>query len=150
MPRNNIISRGLIPRILKQAGDISETRMMAAMRYQDEMTDVAPGDVLGAGGKLSRKDFRLLLASDKDTQERVMAQWPFATERERDAIRRDLARLEEAQPDASALPPAVVTGPNAVPQQGVPLPTDVPFTQPPPPDQGLMPAPDPLMAMPAA
>lgn len=149
MPRKGI-SRGLIPRILKDAGDISETRLKAAMRLQDELTDVAPGDVLGAGGKLSRKDFRLLLASDQDTQARVMATWPFATEPERAAIRRELSRLEEAQPDAKNLPPSVVTGPNAVPQQGVPLQTDVPFTQPPPPGQGTMPAPDPLDAMPAA
>jgi len=95
MPDRSALStpRGVLPRILAQAGEIAEAQQRLTLKLLDEMTDSTHQRTLGKGRRLSRADYLTLLRDDPAMQERVLAKLPFATKEERAKLKRDLEAL---------------------------------------------------------
>ena len=102
MPSRFGSPRGSIPRILREAGEISDARMRSVQKYLDDFTATDdPKAQIGGGTRLTRNDFGRLLQSSPDFQQQVANRWVFATPREREAL---LVVLRDAFPERMAPP----------------------------------------------
>lgn len=156
MPSRFGSPRGSIPRILREAGEISDARMRSVQKYLDDFTATDdPKNAIGGGVRLTRRDFAGLLQQSPDFQQQVANRWVFATPKEREAL---IAVLREAFPERMAaavgqvpggpIPPEQQgTGLGGAPQGAAPVgPQPAPGAAPPglPPEMGgtpLVPAP---------
>jgi len=89
--------RGSIGRILKEAGEISDARLRATIRYLDDFTSIEdhPDKQIGGGGRLTRAEFTAMLQQQPDFRQQLANRWLFATAPERDKL---LAQLRDAFP----------------------------------------------------
>lgn len=140
------IPRGLLPRILVEAGEHAAAQQRLTLSILDEMTDTTNQPTLGKGARLTRQDYLTLLATDDAFQQRVLAKLPFTTAKERDTLQRDLQQyvlpyLQHQQAAAAALLAPAPMAPVGVTDGSLPFTAPVPLTLPgelgPPPGLGL-------------
>lgn len=100
--------RGGLGSVIRLADEIANTQLHSLVTLLDEMSDVDGSPFEGLGSVVPRADFRTLLAYDEPTQRRTLALLPYMTEREKDALARELQR---AMPSPDEIPPEVTTPP---------------------------------------
>lgn len=106
--------RGTLPARLQMAADIAESRVRALVKHCDEMT--ASGNVGPFGGDaLRRKDYLVLLATDKNFQAQVLAKWPYATPHEKQQLTKDLQEALALYPPTGMQPPSVTATEHLLP-----------------------------------
>jgi hypothetical protein len=135
------VPRGSLPRILTEAGEISDARMRSTLKYLDEFTAVEdPGKHLGGGGRLTRAQFAQLLQQNPDFQQAIANRWVFSTEAEKKALVKQLQGLfpGTVAPSVGGVPGTAIppeqqgTGLGGPPQGAAPVgPQPVPGLAPP-------------------
>lgn len=94
-------SRGGLVGRTREADRIAQAKLGRLRDTLDRMSDTGGAPPFG-GDSLTREQFRLLLANDPHTQQRVIAALPYATEEQKARLRRDLERVREMVPDTAA------------------------------------------------
>lgn len=106
----NTVRGGLVGRI-READRIAQAKLGRLKTAIDRMSDTGGNPPFG-GGALRHEDFRQLLLNDPATQARVAAGLPYATDKQREALERELVRTMELMP---AQAPQEVTTPPPLP-----------------------------------
>ena len=108
-------ARGTLPGRMALVTEMVEARTRLLTKTLDVMSNAGGGGAFG-GGALPRRDHLILLAQDPDYQARQIARVPFASEQEREQLKRDIGRASALYPVGQPLPPEV----SQPPRLGIP------------------------------